>query len=202
MIQNSRRIFSSMFFLTLLAGVGQPAISRGDPWRVIEQPELRQALEKAPVLRAESLGEPARGVNVWERWLVPNPDGQSWDLLQIYFKEYYGPTWLYAVDLGTGVVKKQRLPDGHQFYLSGRALGFDGKYYIATPSRRTWSMGLFVYDPATNTVEDRGEIVPGLGGETRPLVVGPDERIYGTGTRGNQVGLYIYDPKRRKVVKD
>ncbi len=193
---------SSVFFLTLLAGVGQPATSGGEAWPVVEQPELKQALENAPVLRTESLGEPARGVNVWERWLVPNPDGKSWDLLQIYFKEYYGPTWLYAVDLGTGAVKKQRLPDGHQFYLSGRALGFDGKYYIATPSRRTWSMGLFVYDPATNTLEERGEIVPGLGGEVRPLAVGPDGRIYGTGTRGNQVGLYIYDPKLGKVVKD
>jgi hypothetical protein len=30
MILNSRRIFSSMFFLTLLTGVGQPAISRGE----------------------------------------------------------------------------------------------------------------------------------------------------------------------------
>jgi hypothetical protein len=179
-----------------------PSLAAGEPWRVVEQPELKQALERASVLQTESLGEPARGVNVWERWLVPNPDGKSWDVLQVYFKEYYGPTWLYAVDLGTGEVKKQRLPDGHQFYLSGRALGFDGKYYIATPSRRTWSMDLFVYDPATNTVEDRGEIVPGLGGEVRPLAVGPDGRIYGTGTRGNQVGLYIYDPKPGKVVKD
>jgi outer membrane protein assembly factor BamB len=173
-----------------------------EPWPVVEQPELKEALENAPVLQTESLGEPARGVNVWERWLVPNHDGKSWDVLQIYFKEYYGPTWLYAVDLGTGQVKKQRLADGHQFYLSGRALGFDGKYYIATPSRRTWSMDLFVYDPATNTVEERGEIVPGLGGEVRPLVTGPDGRIYGTGSRGNKVGLYIYDPKLKKVVKD
>jgi hypothetical protein len=171
-------------------------------WRAVEQPELKEALERAPTLRTESLGEPARGVNVWERWFVPNPDGQSWDLLQIYFKEYYGPTWLCAVDLGSGEVKKQRLPDGHQFYLSGRALGFDGKFYIATPSRRTWNMHLFVYDPATNTLEERGEIVGGLGGEVRPLATGPDGRIYGTGTRGNQVGLYIYDPKLGKVVKD
>lgn len=183
--------------LALLANTGTGAI-----WRVSEQPELKEALERAPVLQTESLGEPARGVNVWERWLVPNPDGKSWDLLQIYFKEYYGPTWLCAVDLGSGEVKKQRLPDGHQFYLSGRALGFDGKFYIATPSRKTWSMHLFVYDPASNTLEERGEIVPGLGGEVRPLAVGPDGRIYGTGTRGNQVGLYIYDPKVRKVVKD
>src|SRR5262249_37845185 len=116
--------------------------------------------------------------------------------------EYYGPTWLFAVDLGTGQVKKQRLPDGHQFYLCGRALGFDGKYYIATPSRRTGGMHMFVYDPDTNTLEGHGEIVPGLGGEVRPLAVGPDRRIYGTGTRGNRVGLYIYDPRLGKVVKD
>jgi len=185
-----------------VAGTDPPL---GDPlrdWRVAEQPGLKQVLENAPVLQTESLGTPARGVNVWERWFVPNPDGKSWDVLQIYFKEYYGPTWLHAIDLGTGEVKKQRLPDGHQFYLSGRALGFDGKYYIATPSRRTWSMDLFVYDPATNTLEDRGEIVSGLGGEVRPLAVGPDGRIYGTGTRGKQLGLYIYDPKLGKVVKD
>lgn len=185
--------------MILVAGWGPAA---AEPWRAAEQPDLKQALETAPALQTESLGEPARGVNTWEHWLVPNPDGKSWDVLQVYFKEYYGPTWLYAFDLGTGQVKKQRLPDNYQFYLSGRALGFDGKYYIAIPSRRTWSMGLFVYDPATNTMEDRGEIVPGLGGEVRPLAVGPDGRIYGTGTRGNRVGLYIYDPKLGKVVKD
>jgi outer membrane protein assembly factor BamB len=198
---NRVRVFRLVASLAPLLAVGVPEVSAA-AWPVAEQPELKPALDDAPLLQTESLGEPARGVNVWERWLVPNPDGKSWDLLQIYFKEYYGPTWLFAVDLGSGEVKKQRLPDGHQFYLSGRALGFDGKFYIATPSRRTWNMHLFVYDPATNTLEERGEIVPGLGGEVRPLAVGPDGRIYGTGTRGNQVGLYIYDPKLGKVAKD
>jgi hypothetical protein len=174
----------------------------GEPWRIADQPRLNHALETAPLLQTESLGAPARGVNVWERWMVPNLDGKSWDVLQIYFKEYYGPTWLCAIDLGTGQVRKQRLADHHQFYLSGRALGFDGKYYIATPSRKTGSMDLFVYDPASNGIEERGEIVQGLGGEVRPLVTGPDGRIYGTGTRGNQVGLYVYNPKSAKVVKD
>ena len=198
----SARVFWQVSVGAAAVLIATQVASAGEPWRVVEQPDLEQALERAPILQTESLGEPARGVNVWERWLVPNLDGKSWDVLQVYFKEYYGPTWLYAVDLGSGAVRKQRLPDGHQFYLSGRALGFDGKYYIATPSRKTWSMGLFVYDPATNAVEDRGEIVPGLGGEVRPLALGPDGRIYGTGTRGNQVGLYIYDPKLAEVVKD
>jgi hypothetical protein len=189
-------------FLFLLTCFPEAASQAAKSWRIVEQPELKDEFENAPILRSESLGEPARGVNVWERWVVPNHDGKSWDVLQIYFKEYYGPTWLYAVDLGTGHVTRQRLADDHQFYLSGRALGFDGKYYIATPSRHTWSMDLFVYDPETNRLEERGEIVHGLGGEVRPLVTGPDGRIYGTGTRDNRVGLYIYDPKLGKVVKD
>lgn len=65
----------------------------GEPSGVAEQPDLKQA----PVLHPESLGESARRVNVWERWFVPNPDGKSWDVLQVYFKEYPGPTWLCAV---------------------------------------------------------------------------------------------------------
>jgi len=190
--------------VALLAGRGHAA---GEPWRAAEQPELKQALEQATLLQTESLGEPARGVNTWEHWMVPNPDGKTWDVLQLYFKEYYGPTWLHAIDLGTGQVKKQRLPDHRQFYLSGRALGFDGKYYIVTPGPNgrgsAWGMFMHVYDPATNTLEERGEIVPGLSGEVRPIVVGPDGRLYGTGSyEKGQVGLYIYDPKLGKVVKN
>ena len=127
-------------------------------------------------------------------------------MLQWYYKEYHGPTWLYAIDLGTGHVKKQRFPDNVQIHMSGQALGFDGKYYIASPlgySSKSQGMAMFVYDPATNTLENRGVIVPGLMGEVRPIVIGPDERIYGTGSwDGGKVGLYIYDPKLGKVVKD
>src|SRR6266516_2106178 len=84
-----------LFAAWLFAAVRGAAAA--EPWRAVDQPELKQALERAPVLHTESLGEPARGVNTWEHWLVPNPDGQSWDVLQCYFKEYRGPTWLYAI---------------------------------------------------------------------------------------------------------
>jgi hypothetical protein len=179
----------------------------GEPWRAAEQPELTKALEQAPVLQTESLGEPSRGVLTFTYALVPNHDGKTWDFLQWYFKEYRGPTWLYAIDLGTGQVKKQRCADNRQFYLSGRALGFDGKFYMVQPgpTGRGSDYGMFmeVYDPVTNTLDDRGEIVPGLSGEVRPIVVGPDGRLYGTGSyEDGKVGLYIYDPKLRKVVKN
>src|SRR5262249_25223453 len=75
-------------------GARSPAAVAGAPPRALVQPELKQSLERAPRLETESLGEPAKGVNVWERWMVPNRDETTWDVLQIYFKEYCGPTWL------------------------------------------------------------------------------------------------------------
>src|SRR5512141_1631591 len=98
----SRSLLVGSVGVSLLLTGSCHASASDAPWRVSEQPELQQALEHAPLLQTESLGEPARGVNVWERWMVPTRTGKSWDVLQIYFKEYYGPTWLFAVDLGTG----------------------------------------------------------------------------------------------------
>src|SRR6059036_970831 len=98
------RTLCLMLCLALLLGVGELQIA-GAAWHAVEQPDLKQALEQAPLLKSESLGEPARGVNVWERWFVPNPDGKSWDLLQIYFKEYYGPH--AALDIGQGRTSRQ-----------------------------------------------------------------------------------------------
>ena len=73
----------------LVASRGLAADERG---RAAEQPELKPALEQAPKLQPESLGEPARAVNVWERWLVPNPDGKTWDILKV------GDTGRYLAD--------------------------------------------------------------------------------------------------------
>ena len=67
---------SAIVFLFLLTCFAESSAAAG-PWRVVEQPELKEALERARTLQTESLGEPARGVNVWERWMVPNHDGKS-----------------------------------------------------------------------------------------------------------------------------
>jgi hypothetical protein len=66
------------------------SVAASEPWRAVEQPELKQLLEEAPVLPTESLGEPARGVQPWEHWSVPNPDGKSWDVLQWYLEYGWG----------------------------------------------------------------------------------------------------------------
>lgn len=167
------------------------------------------------MLSVDLLGAPSRGTHFSAHtycphapnMLAPNPDGKTWDALEWYYKDYLGPTWLYAIDLGTGQVKKQRFPDGFQVHYSGQELAFDGKYYLVTPGPGGYvdrgGMFMFVYDPATNTLENRGEIVPGLHGELRPIVLGPDGQLYGTGTYADgRVGLYAYDPVLGKVVRN
>jgi hypothetical protein len=194
----------------LAMGCAAPA-SRG--WQVAEQPDLKAQLAAAPALTIEDLAAPARMVTNYPTHLVPNPDGKTWDVLQWYFKGYSGPTWLYAVDLGTGEVKKQRFPDQRDIHLAGTALGPDGKFYMATPlsvygarrlNSQEWGMEMYVYDPATNTLEGRGIVVPKLGGERYDLVTGPDGKIYGAGSYTEKgvparAGAYSYDPKTGKV---
>jgi hypothetical protein len=190
--------------LVLLAGAilgGREAAAA--EWKTVDQPDLKEQLAKAPTLEPEKLSAPARGVTSWAFHLVPNPDGKTYDALQWYFKSYTESTWLYACDLGTGEVKKQRFPDRRQIHLAGEMLAPDGRYYLVTPD---WNAGmnLFVYDPATNLLEDRGIIVPNLVGETRRLVLGPDGLIYGTGNyrNPNKAGAYSFDWKTGKVVRD
>jgi len=172
-------------------------------WSAVAQPDLKDQLARAPRLAPEKLDAPARGVTSWTFQLIPNPDGKTYDALQWYFKTYSGPTWLYACDLATGEVKKQRFPDRRQIHMHGGMLAPDGKYYIVSPD---WSKGmnLFVYDPATNELEDRGIIVPDLVGETRRLALAPDGLIYGTGNyrKPRKAGAYCYDWKTNKVVRD
>ncbi|MHC4404783.1 MAG: hypothetical protein ACYTG0_34470, partial [Planctomycetota bacterium] len=194
---------SAHLLLTLLAFVVPCAQETAADWRPVHQPDLAHQLAQAPTLEPEALAAPARGVTSWTFQLIPNPDGKTYDALQWYFKSYSGPTWLYACDLATGEVKKQRFPDRRQIHMHGGLLAPDGKYYIVTPD---WSAGmnLFVYDPATNLLEDRGILVPNLVGETRQLVLGPDGLIYGTGNYRdpNKAGAYCYDWKTDTLVRD
>ncbi len=189
--------------LTLVVLVIPGAQAAAADWRPIDQPDLARQLAQAPTLEPETLAAPARGVTSWTFQLIPNPDGKTYDALQWYFKSYSGPTWLYACDLATGEVKKQRFPDRRQIHMHGGLLAPDGKYYIVTPD---WDSGmnLFVYDPATNLLEDRGILVPNLVGETRQLVLGPDGLVYGAGNyrNPNKAGAYCYDWKTGKLVRD
>ncbi|MBN1671360.1 MAG: hypothetical protein JXR37_10020 [Kiritimatiellae bacterium] len=199
--------------LFLCAALGAVSVQAG-AGDAVPQPDLKNALAAAPLVEPEQLGVVAKNIQCSsQRSFVPNPDGKTYDVLQWYYGEYEGPTWLYVIDLGAGESKKLRFPDNRQISMAGRAFGLDGKLYMATPyyyygARHEAArlgiptgMELHVYDPASNELENRGVIVPGLSGERRPLTRGPDGKLYGAGSylKQGKVGLYSYDPATRKV---
>lgn len=160
-----------------------------------EMTDLQDKIKKAPTLEVETLSIPIRSTRVGPAMLVPNPDSDSFDLLQWYYKGYSGPTTVFMIDLGTGQVKQDSIPLRRQIYLCGNVVAPDGKLYMATPD---WDKGmeLYVYDPAANALTNRGVIVDGLVGEKRPMTIGTDGMIYGTGSyRGpSKVGAYQLNP--------
>jgi len=200
----------STFWAMVVATSVSVAAAAAARWEAVEQPELRDELEKAALLPVESLGVPVRTVQPWSRTLVPNPDGKTWDILQWYFKDYRQNTRVYIADLGTGEVRKQEFPE-----CEGRVcpeacswvLYWDGKLYGATPDWSKWATGggmnIYVYDPAQNEIRLLMWIA-GLGGERHQLLLGPDKRLYGVGTylaegKPDRVGAYCLDPRTGQV---
>jgi hypothetical protein len=173
-------------------------------WKAVDQPDLAQKVEQAPNLRTEDLGTPVTTVNRSALMRVPNADGKTVDLVQWYFRGYSGPTTAVIMDLGSGEVKTAQIPDNLQIHICGDAVGKDGKLYFATPwayRAERKGMELFVYDPQTNEIASRGVVAPNLSGENRPMTLGTNGKIYGTGsyTERDQVGLYEIDTDTGKI---
>ncbi len=170
------------------------------PWTAKDEPDLKARLAKALPLQAEDVCVPVTSVRRGELMWVPNPDGKTYDLLQWYFRGYSGPTHVFIIDLATGEVRRDGMPDRRQIHICGKILAPDGKLYIATPD---WKKGmeLYVYDPATNELSCRGVVAPGLAGETRPLVVGTNGKVYGTGSyaESRKAGAYQLDTATGKI---
>jgi hypothetical protein len=176
--------------------------AHGANFAVAEQPDLAAQINATKELAVDDLGAPLKSVNTGDTMIVPNPDGKTFDILQWYFKSYDGPTEVFITDLATGQTKKNTIPDNLQINVAGRTVGPDGKLYIATEERKNHSgMDIFVYDPATNTLTDRGVIVPKLVGGARPITVGTDGMIYGAGSYLSpaKAGIYQLDPKTGKI---
>jgi len=88
------------------------AEERVDPgrWKPAEQPDLAEQLEDAPELKLEYVAPPPERCWVGHRpYLVPNPDGKSWDMLYPYYNTYGGEQEVVIHDFGTGQTRKQIL---------------------------------------------------------------------------------------------
>lgn len=181
-----------------------------DRWDVVEQPDLKEQLEKAPRLQPEDLAIPAKSVMPWGTYTVPNPDGKTYDVLQWYIKEYRQKTRVYIADLGTGQVTLQTFPETEgkvRVEACAWVLVPDGRLFGATPDWSLWDkdggMNIYVYDPAVNRVQFLKQI-PHFGGEHNEMVLGPDGKLYGSGTYiragdHSQAGVFSLDPKTGEV---
>lgn len=175
-----------------------------NPWTPTDQPELMAQLQNAPPLNVENMAAAARSVQPWGMSLVPNSDGKSYDILKWYMKEYQHKTRVYIADLATGKVKLQTFPEWEGKSRPEEAypqLAWDGKTYGATPDGSKWDSGgamlIFKYDPDAEEIA-LWTTIPGFGGERSPLLLGPDGKLYGSGTylaegKPNKVGAYSID---------
>jgi len=155
--------------------------------------DLQTRIESAEELKVEDVCTPIRGSRGGRGILVPNRDGKTYDYLIRYYDTYWGPHTTFIIDLGTGKVRQHVVPES---LYSGTTLGPDGILY----GHRYEHTGtiLWTYDPAKNEIKDVPGTVP-VGGETKPIVIGTDGKIYGGGSRSATACAYRYDPDTGKT---
>lgn len=194
--------------------VAQPGQQKGwlgeaiepEQWVPVEQPELGTMLEAAPALELEDVAPPPE--RCWcghQPYLVPNPDGQSWDMVFPYFNKYRGEQEVVIHDFGTGKTSKQGLSTGRgDSVLTREAIGFHmqpsyyarGKLFFVV-----YGPVLFVvYDPAADRFV-HGAKPFGDDVTNGRAVLGEDGMFYGMGWDENgfvpyRIDTETYEAKR------
>ncbi|OQB82576.1 MAG: hypothetical protein BWX88_03885 [Planctomycetes bacterium ADurb.Bin126] len=145
------------------------------------RPDLDALLKKAPKLETEDLCEPVRSIREGMLLRAPNPDTNTWDLIQIYFPRYGGPNTIVIIDPGSGRVKQVQTERGWNFHLCPSVVAPNGKLFISILDGRL-RQKICLYDPATNELKiDAVKMPEDLLGETHPLVLGTDGKLYAIG---------------------
>jgi outer membrane protein assembly factor BamB len=168
----------------------------------IDQPELADRIANAPRLNLEDAGPPPERCWVGHRpYLVPNPDGASWDMIYPYYNQYGGAQEMVIHDFGSGRTRKQTLSGGRgNSILTRERIDFHMQPSYYTDKKLVIPMVgrvLFViYDPARNAFVDAvkpfgDEVIHGR------CVLADDGRIHGIGWPKDKSGLFAYsfDPK-------
>jgi len=153
--------------------LAQEAIAPGEEWK--------RQLAAVSALAVEELGQPVRTTRQGMLLKAPNPDGKTWDLVQIYFPRYGGPNTLVLIDTGTGQVKTLTTETGWNFHLCPSVVAPNGKLFISILDGKL-RQRLCIYDPASNQFHlDAVRMPEELLGETHPLVLGTDGKLYAIG---------------------
>ena len=180
------------------------AVAAGPPasagaWQAVEQADLADRIAKAEPLAIEDVCTPIRSVRRGELLWAPNPDGRTWDLLQIYFPHYGGPHTLVAIDLAAGTVKPIQTEAGLNFHLCPRVVVPDGRLFISV--LEGMRQQICIYRPDANALDLKALAMPeALRGETHPLVLGTDGMLYAIGAHPSRSAAAArIDPATGKV---
>lgn len=161
-----------------------------------EDREIRAQIAAAPQLKVEEVGIPIRSSRGGIPILVPNRDGQSYDVLIDYYDTYWGPHTFVMLDLGTGAVRKHVIEKA--LLQRSYAVAPNGNLYSHMSSRR--GTAIWVYDPDANQIRVLPRELP-FNGETRPIVVGTDGLIYGAGSSQGRAAAYQLDPQTEQITE-
>jgi hypothetical protein len=190
-------------------------MAQAEEWSVTEQPDLADALASAAMIEPEVVTDGPVAIEPRGDFMVPNPDGKSWDYGQFYIKDYRKKQTAYIVDLGTGEVRTQKFPEYEgrvNVHDTRWTLGYDGTLYGASPNWGKYHYGggmvVFRYNADRNFIEP-WTIIPHMGGERYPITTSPNGWIYGCGqymtgygregSRHDMVGAYGLNPETGEV---
>jgi hypothetical protein len=171
-------------------------------WQPVDQPNLAEKLHRVPNLVLQDVAPPPERCWVGRRpYLVPNPDGRSWDMIYPYFNKYGGVQELVIHDFGCGRTRRQVLGtrEGDSVLAQAR-IDFHMQPSFYTCGKLVFEMYgavvFIVYDPAEDAFVHGAkpfgdEVINGR------CVLGNDGMIYGLGWPRDKSGLvaYSFDPK-------
>jgi len=171
-------------------------------WKPIEQPDLAAQLEAAPELKFVDVAPAPQRCWMGRRpYLVPNPDGRSWDMVYPYYNKYRGVQEVILHDFGSGRTSRQLLSTGQRdSVLTREPIGFHMQPSYYADGKLVFEMygavKFVIYDPAvdrfTAGVKPFGdEVINGR------CALGGDGIIYGMGWPKDKSGFvaYSFDPK-------
>lgn len=148
---------------------------------LMQAESLKTKIDLAQRLEVENLCEPVKSTRVGMLHMAPNSDGKTWDLLQIYFPEYGGPNTIVIIDLGKNSTKILQTGQGWNFHLCPAVIAPNGKLFISILDGRL-RQKICVYEPDKNELKiDAVKMPDELLGETHPLVLGTDGKLYAIG---------------------
>jgi hypothetical protein len=157
--------------------------------------DLKDLLARAPAVTVEDVCQPVQSAVFFPgniTW-VPNPDGRTYDVIIPYERQYGGPASVAVIDLGSGEVQVHSHPRELGWHMVGWVLGRDGRGYLSQLNyTRQLQVEISIYDPATNEMKLKTFATPStLRGETHPIAVGTDGRIYAGGSHPSAAATCI-----------